>query len=110
VPAEPGLEQLYRYPTQRGPGLYLGTGPGGLAFAPPHHALLVLGPTRAGKTSGVVVPNVLAVTGAVVSTSTNAEVGFGCHAHKAPVHPRSPFCRLKSSSIVWSTADDGVRL
>jgi type IV secretion system protein VirD4 len=74
VPAEPGLEQLHRYLDQRGPGLYLGTGPGGLAFAPPQHALLVLGPPRAGKTSGVVVPNVLAATGAVVSTSTKPDV------------------------------------
>jgi type IV secretion system protein VirD4 len=74
VPAEPRLEQLHRYLVQRGPGLYLGTGPGGLAFAPPQHALLVLGPPRAGKTSGVVVPNVLAATGSVVSTSTKPDV------------------------------------
>jgi type IV secretion system protein VirD4 len=74
VPAEPGLEHLHRYLDHRGSGLYLGSGPDGLAFAPPQHALLVLGPPRAGKTSGVVVPNVLAATGAVVSTSTKPDV------------------------------------
>jgi type IV secretion system protein VirD4 len=82
VPAEPGLEHLHRYLDHRGPGLYMGSGPDGLAFAPPQHALLVIGPPRAGKTSGVVVPNVLAATGAVVSTSTKPDVLEATAAHR----------------------------
>lgn len=54
--------------------LYLGRGRGGLAFAAPEQALLVLGPPRAGKTTTLVIPNVLAAPGAVVSTSTKPDV------------------------------------
>lgn len=57
-----------------GSPLYVGAGTGGLAFAPPQHAMLVLGPPRSGKTSSLVVPNVLAAPGAVVSTSTKPDV------------------------------------
>jgi type IV secretion system protein VirD4 len=74
VPADPGLQDLRRYLSERGHGLYLGTGAGGLSFAPPQQALLVLGPPRSGKTSGVVIPNVLAAPGGVVSTSTKPDV------------------------------------
>jgi len=42
--------------------------------AGPEQAVLVLGPPRSGKTSCVVVPNVLAAPGPVVSTSTKPEV------------------------------------
>jgi type IV secretion system protein VirD4 len=54
--------------------LYLGTGTSGLALAAPQHALLVLGPPRSGKTSGLVVPNILAAPGPVLSTSTKPDV------------------------------------
>ncbi len=55
-------------------GLHLGEGPLGPAFAPPEHSLLVLGPPRCGKTSSIVVGNVLAACGPVVSTSTKTDV------------------------------------
>jgi type IV secretory pathway TraG/TraD family ATPase VirD4 len=57
-----------------GSPLYLGAGTTGAAFAPPQQAVLVLGPPRSGKTSTLVVPNVLAAPGPVVSTSTKPDV------------------------------------
>jgi type IV secretion system protein VirD4 len=43
-------------------------------FGPPEEALLVLGPPRSGKTSSIVVPNVLAAAGPVVVASTKRDV------------------------------------
>jgi type IV secretion system protein VirD4 len=40
----------------------------------PEHGALILGPPRSGKTTALVVPNVLAAPGAVVSTSTKTDV------------------------------------
>lgn len=57
-----------------GSGIYLGTGSGGWAWAGAERSTLVLGPSRSGKTSALVVPNVLAAPGAVVSTSTKPDV------------------------------------
>jgi type IV secretory pathway TraG/TraD family ATPase VirD4 len=57
-----------------GSPLYLGAGTAGAAFAPPQQAVLVLGPPRSGKTSTLVIPNVLCAPGAVVSTSTKVDV------------------------------------
>jgi type IV secretory pathway TraG/TraD family ATPase VirD4 len=57
-----------------GSPLYLGAGTAGAAFAPPQQAVLVLGPPRSGKTSTLVIPNVLAAAGPVVSTSTKPDV------------------------------------
>jgi type IV secretory pathway TraG/TraD family ATPase VirD4 len=54
--------------------LYLGAGHRGPVFAPPEVGVLVLGPPRSGKSSALVVPNVLAAPGAVVSTSTKPDV------------------------------------
>jgi hypothetical protein len=67
------------------PFLYLGAVPPGYGDNPPRgawrmicedteHALLVIGPPRAGKTAGVIVPNVLAWRGPVVSTSVRTDV------------------------------------
>jgi type IV secretory pathway TraG/TraD family ATPase VirD4 len=55
-------------------GIYLGAAHGEPVFAPHEHGTLVLGPPRSGKTSSVVVPNVLAATGAVVAVSTKRDV------------------------------------
>lgn len=57
-----------------GAGIYLGMGGGGWAWAGPERSTLVLGPSRSGKTSSLVIPNVLAAPGAVVSTSTKPDV------------------------------------
>jgi type IV secretion system protein VirD4 len=71
---DPALEELRRYLLARGGGLYIGSGRGGLALAAPQHAALVLGPPRSGKTSTLVIPNVLAAPGAVLTTSTKPDI------------------------------------
>ncbi len=55
-------------------GIYLGSSSGGPVFAPHEHGALILGPPRSGKTSSIVVPNVLAAAGAVVAVSTKRDV------------------------------------
>jgi type IV secretory pathway TraG/TraD family ATPase VirD4 len=54
--------------------LYVGAGAQGPVLAPTEQAVLVLGPPRSGKTTSLVVPNVLGAPGAVVSTSTKRDV------------------------------------
>ena len=54
--------------------IFLGETWGELVFAPVEHGVLVLGPPRSGKTSSVVVPNVLAACGPVVAVSTKRDV------------------------------------
>jgi type IV secretory pathway TraG/TraD family ATPase VirD4 len=57
-----------------GPELYVGTDGHRLVWAGPQQALLALGPPRSGKTSALVVPNVLAAPGPVLVTSTKPDV------------------------------------
>ena len=57
-----------------GGAIYLGTGDDGWAWSGPGRSALVLGPSRSGKTSSLVIPNVLAADGAVVTTSTKPDV------------------------------------
>lgn len=57
-----------------GPELYIGTDGRRLIWAGPQQALLVLGPPRSGKTSSLVIPNVLAAPGPVVVTSTKPDI------------------------------------
>jgi type IV secretory pathway TraG/TraD family ATPase VirD4 len=54
--------------------LVVGAGLHGLVVAGPQQAVLALGPPRSGKTSALVVPNVLAAWGPVLSTSTKPDV------------------------------------
>ncbi len=54
--------------------IYVGTGAGGWAWAGAQRSTLVLGPPRSGKTSSLVIPNILLSDGAVVSTSTKPDV------------------------------------
>jgi type IV secretion system protein VirD4 len=61
-------------PDGRGLGVYLGRGAEGWAWSGREHSTLVLGPSRSGKTSSLIVPNVIAAPGAVLSTSTKADV------------------------------------
>jgi type IV secretion system protein VirD4 len=68
------LELLRRYLADSGGRLYLGTTGSGLALADPQQAVLVLGPPRSGKTTGVAIPNVLAAPGAVAVTSTKPDL------------------------------------
>jgi type IV secretion system protein VirD4 len=57
-----------------GHGAYLGGDRQGWYFVPPEHSVMILGPPRAGKTTSLVIPNVLAANGPVVSTSTKPDV------------------------------------
>ncbi|HET9093017.1 MAG TPA: TraM recognition domain-containing protein [Acidimicrobiales bacterium] len=69
------LDELRRETAEHGYGIRLGGGSGGrAAFVPPEHGLLVIGPPRSGKTSSLVVPNVLSACGPVIATSTKADL------------------------------------
>src|ERR1700679_1169814 len=57
-----------------GPQLYVGTDGHRLIWGGAQQAMLVLGPPRSGKTSTLVVPNVLAAPGPVLVTSTKPDV------------------------------------
>jgi type IV secretory pathway TraG/TraD family ATPase VirD4 len=60
---------------QHGAGPYLGVDDRGeLRFARSQRAVLLLGPPRSGKTSGVIIPTVLASAGAAVCTSTKPDL------------------------------------
>jgi type IV secretion system protein VirD4 len=54
--------------------IVVGVHPDGVIPAGSQQAVLVLGPPRSGKTSGVVVPNLLSAWGPVLSTSTKPDV------------------------------------
>jgi type IV secretion system protein VirD4 len=69
-----GLAEMRANLAVNGPELYVGTTGQRLLWAGPQQALLVLGPPRSGKTSALVVPNVLAAPGPVLVTSTKPDV------------------------------------
>lgn len=75
VPADRAdwVAQLRARARLQGNGCYLGATGTAPLFAPPEHGVLVLGPPRSGKTTGIVVPNVLAAAGAVV-VSTKRDI------------------------------------
>src|SRR5580704_18017460 len=54
--------------------IYVGVARGGWVWSGAQRSTLVLGPPRAGKTSSLVIPNILLAPGAVVSTSTKPDV------------------------------------
>jgi type IV secretion system protein VirD4 len=55
-------------------GIYVGEGSHGWVWAGAQCSTLVLGPPRSGKTSSLVIPNILLSDGPVVSTSTKPDV------------------------------------
>ena len=55
-------------------GIYLGHDVRGWRTAEPQHSVLVLGPPRSGKTSSLIVPNILHASGPVLATSTKPDV------------------------------------
>ncbi len=57
-----------------GYGAYLGHSDRGWCFVRPQHSVMILGPPRSGKTTSLIIPNVLASNGPVVSTSTKPDV------------------------------------
>jgi type IV secretion system protein VirD4 len=54
--------------------IYVGVARGGWVWSGAQRSTLVLGPPRAGKTSSLVIPNILLAPGPVVSTSTKPDV------------------------------------
>ncbi len=55
-------------------GVYLGSGERGDAWSGAQRSTLVLGPSRSGKTSSLIIPNILRSSRAVVTTSTKPDV------------------------------------
>jgi type IV secretion system protein VirD4 len=69
------LETVRGAAARWGGGVYLGAlSRGDLRFARAERAVLLLGPPRSGKTSGVIIPAVLSHEGPVVSTSIKPDV------------------------------------
>ena len=54
--------------------IYLGRGLSGDAWAAPGRSVLVLGPSRSGKTTSLIIPNLLMSGTAVVTTSTKPDI------------------------------------
>ena len=65
------LRGVHRYAHH---SIYVGTGQHGWMWAGAQRSTLVLGPPRSGKTSSLVIPNILLSDGPVVSTSTKPDV------------------------------------
>ncbi|HUZ09739.1 MAG TPA: TraM recognition domain-containing protein [Acidimicrobiales bacterium] len=72
--SERALRAVHAASRAAGGGIYLGEGVDGWAWSGPGRSTLVLGPSRSGKTSSLVIPNVLSAEGAVVTTSTKPDV------------------------------------
>jgi type IV secretion system protein VirD4 len=62
--------------------IVVGTEPTGLVVAGAQQAVMALGPPRSGKTTTIVIPNVLAAWGPVVSTSTKPDVAAATLTHR----------------------------
>jgi type IV secretory pathway TraG/TraD family ATPase VirD4 len=77
-----------------GNGFYLGLGPHGPCWTGAQRSALVLGPPRAGKTSSLVIPNLLHTQSPVVSTSTKPDVMLAT----APTRNRSGWSFLYDPS------------
>ncbi|MGI8429280.1 MAG: type IV secretory system conjugative DNA transfer family protein [Solirubrobacteraceae bacterium] len=76
IPADADpLRAVRTLAARAGGGVWLGAGDDGQwRFARPERAVLLLGPPRSGKTSGVIIPAVLAHTGPAIVTSTKPDV------------------------------------
>lgn len=98
------LRSLQSHLAASGGRLYVGSVSSGLAFADLQHAVLVLGPPRAGKTTSLAVPNVLCAPGPVIVTSTKADI------LAATLRARSELGRCWLFDPTGTlTAPDGVR-
>jgi type IV secretion system protein VirD4 len=84
-PPTESLAQLRTRVAYGGSPFYLGAGTQGPAFASPQQAVMVLGPPRSGKTTTLVIPNVLLAPGPVVTTSTKFEVLAATWAQRSQV-------------------------
>ncbi len=77
----PSTTRTARLP--HGQGIYLGMDNENWSFTGPERSVMVLGPSRSGKTSSLVIPNLLLAEGPVVSTSTKPEVMVATAAHRS---------------------------
>jgi type IV secretory pathway TraG/TraD family ATPase VirD4 len=68
------IAALHEVHQNRRHGIYVGNGIHGWSWAGMQRSTLVLGPPRSGKTSSLVIPNILLAEGPVVSTSTKPDV------------------------------------
>jgi type IV secretion system protein VirD4 len=70
------LAQLQAASAKNNHGIFLGINKDtyNFTFARPQRSVMVLGPTRSGKTSSIIIPSILAANGPVVSTSTKLDV------------------------------------
>ena len=69
------MQQMPTSPPRRSSrGILLGGSSPSWTWSGHQRSALILGPTRSGKTSSVIVPNVIAAPGAVVTTSTKADI------------------------------------
>jgi type IV secretory pathway TraG/TraD family ATPase VirD4 len=69
--ARAALREVHRFARH---SIYVGEGRNGWMWAGAQRSTLVLGPPRSGKTSSLVIPNILLSDGPVVSTSTKPDV------------------------------------
>ena len=63
-----------RYELEMEFGNYLGSSISGDAFSGSERSTLVLGPSRSGKTSSLIIPNLLMTDRACVTTSTKPDI------------------------------------
>jgi type IV secretion system protein VirD4 len=106
APGVDALESVREQAAGAGGGAYLGVNRGSWVFADPEHGVLLLGPPRSGKTSGVVIPALLACPGACVSTSTKLDV---LHATLAARQRSGEVWLFDPTGEHASSSVDGVR-
>jgi type IV secretion system protein VirD4 len=91
----------------RAGSLILGRRGAHLIATQPETSVLVIGPTRSGKTSGLVVPNLLEWDGAAIVTSTKSELVDLTAAQRASIGPVSVYDPTgevggRADSVTWS--------
>jgi len=73
--------------------------------AQPETSVLAIGPTRSGKTAGLIVPNLLEWDGPAIATSTKSELVDITAGHRqsiGPVYVYDPTGEIGSRSVTWS--------
>jgi hypothetical protein len=100
------LQQM-RARRRRSGGFVLGSHGRTLIVTERETSVLVIGPTRSGKTTGLVVPNLFDWNGPAIVTSTKSELVDITAAHRqfvGPVHVYDPTGEIKTRypSVTWS--------
>ena len=78
-----------------------------MLFAQPETSVLAIGPTRSGKTAGLVIPNLLEWDGPAIATSTKnelVELTAGYRQSRGPVHIYDPTGEIggRFQTVTWS--------